>query len=204
MGCDIPRFIAFRSLPVNVWDDLMRAEILPTMWPRCRISGYERVFHSRLMTVIRSAMVMQATCHELTPASVDSVYPRSVNAEYRVWINELIRAPGGRSNLAAVLAAQIASPGTQVTIMFIATVLEEAEYAAHASNLTLQDCLGSRTIADLVEQFANEESHTWLNSHDFFRGDNGDFATIREVSESPHDIIMGGSTSSDDATAMET
>ena len=45
MVCDTPRFIEFRSLPVNVQDDLMRAEILPTMWPRYKISGYERVFH---------------------------------------------------------------------------------------------------------------------------------------------------------------
>ena len=38
----------------------------------------------------------------------------------------------------AVLAAQIVSPGTQVTITFIATVLEEAEYAAQSNNLTRQ------------------------------------------------------------------
>ena len=42
MGCDIPKVIDFRSLPIGVQDDLMKAEILPTMWPRYRISGYER------------------------------------------------------------------------------------------------------------------------------------------------------------------
>ena len=42
-----------------------------------------------------------------------------------------------------------------------------------------------------------------MKSHDFFRRDNGDFATVREVSEPPHDIIMGGSISSDDASAMD-
>ena len=42
MGCDIPKVIDFRSLPMVVQDDLMRAEILPTMWPRYRISGYGR------------------------------------------------------------------------------------------------------------------------------------------------------------------
>ena len=53
MGCDIPKVIDFRSLPIGVQDDLMKAEILPTMWPRYRISGYERMFHYCLMTVIR-------------------------------------------------------------------------------------------------------------------------------------------------------
>ena len=69
MGCDIPRFIEFRLLPINVQDDLMRAEILPILWPRYKISGYERVFHYWLMTVARRAMVAQATCRQLTPAS---------------------------------------------------------------------------------------------------------------------------------------
>ena len=36
MGCEIPNVIDFRTLPVGVQDDLMRAEILPTMWPRFR------------------------------------------------------------------------------------------------------------------------------------------------------------------------
>ena len=64
MGCDILKVIKFTSLPDQVQDDLMRAEILPTMWPRYRISGYERVFHYRLMTVMRGAMhlVQLTTC----------------------------------------------------------------------------------------------------------------------------------------------
>ena len=33
VGCDIVKIGDFRSLPVQVQDDLMRAEILPTMWP---------------------------------------------------------------------------------------------------------------------------------------------------------------------------
>ena len=41
----------------------MRAEILPTMWPRYRVSGYERVFHYCLMTVMRRAMIYAATSH---------------------------------------------------------------------------------------------------------------------------------------------
>ena len=104
----------------------------------------------------------------------------------------------------AVLAAQIASPSTQVTIAadsFIATVLEEAEHNAQGQGVALQEHLGSRTIADLVEQFTNDENHEWLNANDFFRGDNGDFTTIREVSESSHDIVVGESISSD-ASAM--
>ena len=48
----------------------------------------------------------------------------------------------------AVLATQIASPGTQVTIACVATVLEEAEDNAHAHRLTLKDYFGSRTIAE--------------------------------------------------------
>ena len=63
MGCDIPKVIDFRSLPVQAQDDLMRAEIFPTMWSRYKISGYERVFHYRLMTVIKRAMIFDATCH---------------------------------------------------------------------------------------------------------------------------------------------
>ena len=62
MGCEIPKVIEFRGLPENVQDDLMRAEILPTMWPRYRISGYERLFHYRLMTVMRRDMLYKATC----------------------------------------------------------------------------------------------------------------------------------------------
>ena len=204
----------------------MRAEILPAMWPRYRISGYERLFHYRLLTVIWRAMVIQATCHDLTPASVNSTYPPAVDEEYRVWINERIHVPGGHpdrdqqlvtsasecamsilasagavcigvtdfnayqldlflfkdmglggvlskfigrmndldiggiqglflsdpvstwyqsffddyvtylkvADCDAVLAPQIVSPGTQVTIMFIAIVFEEAEYAAQSNN----------------------------------------------------------------------
>ena len=59
MGCDIPKVIDFRSLPVGVQDDLMRAEILPTTWPRYRISGYERTFHYCLVTVTRRRMLYE-------------------------------------------------------------------------------------------------------------------------------------------------
>ena len=75
MGCDIPKVIEFRSLPENVQDDLTRAEILPTMWPRYRISSYERVFHYRLVTVMRRAMIYAATRHTLSPGAVDNMYP---------------------------------------------------------------------------------------------------------------------------------
>ena len=60
MGCDIPNFIDFRSLPTGVQDDLMKAEILPTMSPRYRISGKERMFHYCLMTVTRRRMLCEA------------------------------------------------------------------------------------------------------------------------------------------------
>ena len=61
MGCTIPKVIDFRSLPVPVQDNLMKAEILPTMWPRYRISGHERMFHYCLMTVTRRRMLQEAT-----------------------------------------------------------------------------------------------------------------------------------------------
>ena len=94
----------------------------------------------------------------------------------------------------SVLPAQIASPGTQVTIQFIAMALrmEEAETKAQAKGQTLHEFLENRTIADLVEQFTQDENCEWLLSHDFFMGNNGNFATVREVSEKSHDIMMGG------------
>ena len=73
----------------------MRAEILPTMWPRYTISGYERVFHYRRMTVMRRAMIYDATCHTLTPGAADNMYPPSVDRDYRNWINALMHASGG-------------------------------------------------------------------------------------------------------------
>ena len=97
----------------------------------------------------------------------------------------------------SVLAAQVASPGSQVTIQFIALALEEAEEKATANEQTLNEYLENRTIADLVEQFTQEENCAWLMNHDFFRGNNGTFATIREVSEASHDIMMGDTISSD-------
>ena len=251
MGCDVPQVIDFRSLPVQVQDDLMRAEILPPMWPRYKISGYERLFHYRLMTVITRAMLFEADCHNLTPGALNNVYPPSVDAQYRSWINDLLHVTGGHSDPVqqlvtsahecavsiltsagadcisvvqlnayqldlflfkdmglggvlskfisrvsdpeiggfegfcmpepigtwhqsfyddymaylkvadrdAVLGALIASPGTQVTIALIAAALEEAEAAALSQNQMLQQYLGSRAIADLVEQFTNEENH---------------------------------------------
>ena len=102
----------------------------------------------------------------------------------------------------AVLAAQVASPGTQVTIQFIAVAIEEAEAKAEANEQTLHEFLENRTIADLVEQFTNDENCSWLRSHDFFMGNNGTFATVREVSETSHDIMMGDTVSSD-ASAMD-
>ena len=96
MGCDIRKVIDFRSLPDLVQDDLRRAAILPTMWPRYRSSGYERVFLHRLMTVMRRAMIYAATCHTtLTPGAADNVYPPSVDRECRGWISEFMHASGG-------------------------------------------------------------------------------------------------------------
>ena len=48
----------------------------------------------------------------------------------------------------------------------------------------------NRTITDIVEQFTQDESCEWLINHDFFMGNNGTFATAREVSETSHDIMM--------------
>ena len=49
----------------------------------------------------------------------------------------------------------------------------------------------------IVEQFTQEENCAWLKNNDFFAGNNGTFATVREVSEASHDIMMGDTISSD-------
>ena len=85
-GCDIPKVIDFRSLPIGVQDDLMKAE----MWPRYRISGYERMFHYRLTTVITRKMVYKATCHSLSPGAANNMYPPAEDQKHRDWINELM------------------------------------------------------------------------------------------------------------------
>ena len=92
----------------------------------------------------------------------------------------------------AVLAAQVASPGTQVTIQFI----------AQENGQTLHEFLKNRTIADLVEQFTTDENYSWLRNHDFFMGNNGQFTVVKEVSETSHDIMMGDTISSD-ASGMD-
>ena len=80
--------------------------------------------------------------------------------------------------------------------------IEEAEANAQANGQTLHEFLENRTIADLVEQFATDENYSWLRSHDFFMGNNGHFAVVREVSETLRDIMMGDAISSD-ASAMD-
>ena len=97
----------------------------------------------------------------------------------------------------SVLAAQVASPASQVTIQFIALALEGAEEKARANEQTLNEYLENRTIADLVEQFKKEENCAWFKNNDFFMGNNGTFVTVREVSEASHDIMMGDTISSD-------
>ena len=95
MGCDIPKVIDFRSLPVAVQDNLMRAEILPTMWPRYRISGHERMFHYCLMTVTRRRMLHEASCHSLSDAGIENMYPSATDQSHRDWINSVMSAPEG-------------------------------------------------------------------------------------------------------------
>ena len=95
MGCEIPRVIDFRSLPTMVQDDLMRAEILPTMWPRYRISGHERMFHYRLMTVTRRQMLKEASCHSVSDDGIENMYPSSSDKEHRDWINSVMSTPDG-------------------------------------------------------------------------------------------------------------
>ena len=86
---------------------------------------------------------------------------------------------------------------SQITIQFIALALEAAERKAKAKEQSLGDYLENRTIADIVDQFTQEENCEWLIGHDFFRGNNGTFAVIREVSEASHDVMMGDTISSD-------
>ena len=101
------------------------------------------------------------------------------------------------ADLDSVLAAQVASPGSQITIQFIALALETAEGKAKAKEQSLYEYLENRTIADIVDQFTQEENCEWLTGHDFFRGNNGNFTIIREVSEASHDVVMGDTISSD-------
>ena len=75
--------------------------------------------------------------------------------------------------------------------------LEQAEESARASEQSLHEYLENRTITDIVEQFNQDENCEWLMNHDFFMGNHGTFATVREVSETSHDIMMGDTISSD-------
>ena len=87
-----------------------------------------------------------------------------------------------------LMLRSVASPGTQVTIQFIAAGIEEAETAALSENQSWE----AGPLQTWWSSFTNEDNHRWpLFSHDFFMGNNGTFATIREVSESSHHIIMG-------------
>ena len=98
MGCTIPKVIDFRSLPIPVQDNLMRAEILPTMWPRYRISGHERMFHYCLMTVTRKQMLLEAGSHSLSSAAIENMYPAVHDKEHREWINSIMYSPDGPPN----------------------------------------------------------------------------------------------------------
>ena len=95
MGCDIPKVIDFRSLPVVVQDNLMRAEILPTMWPQYRISGHERTFHYCLMTVTRRRMLHEASCHSLSDIGIENMYPSAIDKDHRDRINSLMSISDG-------------------------------------------------------------------------------------------------------------
>ena len=101
------------------------------------------------------------------------------------------------ADLDSVLAAQVASPGSQITIQFIALALEKAEEQARDSGMTLNEFLENRTIADIVDQFTQEENCEWLTGNDFFMGNNGYFTIVREVSEGSHDVTMAETVSSD-------
>ena len=146
-------------------------------------------------------------CGQTAPSKASSVvlpepvltWYQSFCDDYMAYLNIAGRDIAGRD---AVLAAQVASPGTQVTIQFVAVAIEEAEVQAKANDQTLQEFLGNMTIADLVEQFTNDQNHSWLADHDFFMGNNGKFAVVREVSEASHDFLMGDTISSD-VSAME-
>ena len=264
MGCSIPKVIDFRSLPVAVQDNLMRAEILPTMWPRYRISGHERMFRG-LRTCIQPQLTKRDWINSVmsTPEGPADAVDQLIYAAFGCAVS-ILRAAGSPvvfirdinayqldlflfkdmgiggilakfisrmndpeiggyegyflpepvatwygsfytdymtyldiADLDSVLAAQVASPGSQITIQFIALALESAEEKANANDQTLNEYLENRTIVDLVDQFAQEENCAWLTSNDFFRGNNGTFAVIREASEASHDVIMGDTVSSD-------
>ena len=86
---------------------------------------------------------------------------------------------------------------------FIALALEKAEEQARDSELTLNEFLENRTLADIVDQFTQEENCDWLAGNDFFMGNNGYFAPIREVSEGSHDVTMAETVSDVSMTDAE-
>ena len=75
--------------------------------------------------------------------------------------------------------------------------MEKADEQAKDSDQALNEFLENRTIADIVDQFTQEENCDWLTGNDFFMGNNGHFTIVREVSEGSHDIAMGDAVSSD-------
>ena len=101
------------------------------------------------------------------------------------------------ANRNAVLGAQVASPKTHATIQLIEMAVEKSdlERAADAKNHIFQHFLGNMTIAGCG-------AHEWFTVHEFFMRNNGTWATIHEMSEASHDIMMGNAISSD-VSAMD-
>ena len=44
-------------------------------------------------------MLCEASCHNLTPAGIENVYPSATDKKHSNWINELMFTPGGPQNV---------------------------------------------------------------------------------------------------------
>ena len=60
-----------------------------------QISGYERMFHYCLMTVMRRRMLFEASCHNLSPAGIENMYPSAIDKKHREWSKSLMSPPLG-------------------------------------------------------------------------------------------------------------
>ena len=44
-------------------------------------------------------MLCEASCHNLTPAGIENMYPSSTDTKHRDWINALMSTSGGPTNV---------------------------------------------------------------------------------------------------------
>ena len=96
MGCDIPKVIEFRSLPVGVQDNLMQGRDAPD--DVATIQDFLLRAHVPLLshdcdeeTDARGGFMPQV----VTSAGIENMYPSAIDKKHRDWINSLMYTPGG-------------------------------------------------------------------------------------------------------------